>query len=73
MDAAKYADLFASESREHLVAVNEALLALERTPSDVAPVAPLFRAVHSMKGMAATMGFSSVAALAHELETLLDA
>jgi two-component system chemotaxis sensor kinase CheA len=73
VDAAKYADLFASESREHLVAVNEALLALERTPSDVAPVAPLFRAVHSMKGMAATMGFSSVAALAHELETLLDA
>lgn len=73
MDAAKYTDLFASESREHLVAVNEALLALERTPSDAGPIAPLFRAVHSMKGMAATMGFSSVAALAHELETLLDA
>ena len=73
MDAAKYTELFVSESREHLVAVNEALLALERAPSDVAPVAPLFRAVHSMKGMAATMGFAAVAGLAHELETLLDA
>ncbi|MCU0622926.1 MAG: chemotaxis protein CheA [Gemmatimonadaceae bacterium] len=73
MDAAKYTELFLTESREHLVAVNEALLALERAPSDVGPVAPLFRAVHSMKGMAATMGFTAVAALAHELETLLDA
>jgi two-component system, chemotaxis family, sensor kinase CheA len=73
VDARKYADLFVTESREHLVEINAGLLALERAPGDLAPVAALFRAMHSLKGMAATMGFSAVATLAHEAETLLDA
>ncbi|MDX2184461.1 MAG: chemotaxis protein CheA [Gemmatimonadaceae bacterium] len=72
MDPAKYAELFLTESREQLVQINEQLLALERAPEDTSPVAALFRAVHSLKGMSATMGFSAVASLAHELETLMD-
>jgi two-component system chemotaxis sensor kinase CheA len=72
VDPAKYAELFLTESREQLVQINEQLLALERAPEDTTPVAALFRAVHSLKGMAATMGFSAVASLAHELETLMD-
>ena len=32
----------------------------------------IFRAVHTVKGMSATMGFTAVASLSHELETLLD-
>ena len=55
MDLAKYAALFVSESREHLQACNQLLLAWERDPEALAPVDGLFRAVHSLKGMAATI------------------
>ncbi|MBA2685408.1 MAG: chemotaxis protein CheA [Gemmatimonadaceae bacterium] len=72
MDLAKYAALFQSESREQLSTMNEELLALERAPTAAEPVSAVFRAVHSMKGMSATMGYASVTALAHELESLLD-
>ena len=73
MDLAKYAALFVSESREHLQECNQLLLAWERDPEATAPVEGLFRAVHSLKGMAATMGFTPLADLAHRAENLLDA
>jgi two-component system, chemotaxis family, sensor kinase CheA len=72
VDTSRYADLFLTESQEHLSAINHALLDLERAPDSSEPVNALFRAVHTMKGMSATMGYVSVAELAHELETLLD-
>jgi len=72
MDLAKYAALFQSESREQLSTMNEELLALERSPTASEPVDAVFRAVHTMKGMSATMGYATVTALAHELESLLD-
>ena len=87
MDTARYAELFLTESREHLSAINHGLLDLERrarareasaasTDADQealrATVAALFRAVHTVKGMSATMGYTAVAALSHEMETLLD-
>ena len=72
MDPQRYAELFRSESREQLSEVNRALLDLERAPGDVQPVTVLFRAVHTLKGMSATMGYTAVAAFAHELESLLD-
>jgi two-component system chemotaxis sensor kinase CheA len=72
MDLTRYADLFLTESREHLSAMNHLLLALERAPRATEPVAGLFRAVHTVKGMSATMGYGAVTALAHEMESLLD-
>ena len=72
MDLSRYADLFLTESREHLSAMNHLLLALERAPRGSEPVAGLFRAVHTVKGMSATMGYATVTALAHEMESLLD-
>ena len=71
MDTGRYARLFLTESREYLSEINDALLELERGRSDAA-VARLFRAVHTMKGMGAAMGYTSVAEISHELETLLD-
>ncbi len=73
MDLSKYAALFLAESREHLNACNGSLLDWERKPSAVEPVDRLFRAIHTIKGMAATMGYAGVARLAHAGETLLDA
>jgi len=73
MDVSKYAALFLAESREHLNACNGSLLEWERTPASVEPVDRLFRSIHTIKGMAATMGYAAVAQLAHSAENLLDA
>jgi len=72
MDLSQYAELFLAESREHLSACNQLLLDWERTPADPAPVGGLFRAVHTVKGMAATMGYARVTDIAHRTENLLD-
>lgn len=73
MDLAKYAALFVAESREHLRACNQLLIVWEREPAAPEPVEGLFRAIHSIKGMAATMGYAQVADVAHHAESLLDA
>ena len=75
MNNAQYAELFLTESREHVSAINHSLLELERgvAGSDAAAaVSAIFRAVHTIKGMSATMGYAAVAELSHELETVLD-
>jgi two-component system, chemotaxis family, sensor kinase CheA len=72
MDLSKYAALFVTESREHLKACNSSLLAWESEPAAAEPVDRLFRAIHTIKGMAATMGYVSLAQLAHRVENLLD-
>ncbi|MEO7711546.1 MAG: chemotaxis protein CheA, partial [Gemmatimonadaceae bacterium] len=72
MDNAQYAELFVTESREHVSAINHSLLDLERGVGGDEPVGAIFRAVHTIKGMSATMGYTAVASLSHELETLLD-
>jgi len=73
MDVSKYAALFLAESREHLSACNQLLLEWERGPAATEPVGGLFRAIHTLKGMAATMGHDAIAAVAHSTENLLDA
>jgi two-component system chemotaxis sensor kinase CheA len=75
VDTLQYAELFLTESREHVAVINRALLTLEREtsgPAASAAVGEIFRAVHTMKGMSAMMGYAVVAELAHELETVLD-
>ena len=57
MDISKYASLFLAESREHLSTCNLLLLEWEREPTATEPVGGLFRAIHTIKGMAATMGY----------------
>src|SRR6476469_2025626 len=73
MDVSKYAALFLAESREHLSSCNQQLLWWEREPGAAEPVGGLFRSIHTIKGMGATMGFTGVAELAHRMESLLDA
>jgi two-component system chemotaxis sensor kinase CheA len=74
VNTAKYAELFLTEGREYLSTINHALLTLERgaRPAHTEAIATIFRAVHTIKGMSATMGYAAVAELAHEMETLLD-
>ena len=72
MDRSRYADLFRTESREQLSAINRALLSLEQGEAAREPVDAIFRGVHTIKGMSATMGYTGVAEFSHELESLLD-
>lgn len=72
MELSQYGELFLSESREHVSTVNHLLLALESDPGSRQVVEGVFRAVHTIKGMSATMGYRVVADLSHEMENLLD-
>ncbi len=72
LDPQRYAELFRTESREQLSAINRALLLLEEGGDPSEPVSVVFRAVHTIKGMSATMGYHAVAEFSHELESVLD-
>jgi two-component system chemotaxis sensor kinase CheA len=73
VDLARYTALFLSDSRDHIQRCNELILAWERTPGAVAPVAELFRAFHSIKGSSAALSLEPVTAIAHAAEQLLSA
>ncbi|NIR46105.1 MAG: chemotaxis protein CheA [Gemmatimonadetes bacterium] len=68
----KYAELFAAEAREHLAEMSRALVVLESEPGDRDSLDAIFRSVHTIKGMAAAMGYEVAARLAHAIESVLD-
>ncbi|MBD1224569.1 chemotaxis protein CheA [Virgibacillus halodenitrificans] len=72
METSQYIDMFLDESREHLQAVNDNLLHLEKQPDDLSIVNEIFRSAHTLKGMAATMGYEDISALTHKMENVLD-
>ncbi|CAC95932.1 TPA: chemotaxis protein CheW [Listeria innocua] len=65
-------DLFIEEASEHLQALNDNLLQLEKDPTNGQLVSEIFRSAHTFKGMSATMGFQQVADLTHAMENVLD-
>lgn len=72
MDMSQYRGLFLSETREHINNLNQLVVTLEQEPGNRETVDALFREAHSIKGMAATMGYDQTARLSHHLEDLLD-
>jgi two-component system chemotaxis sensor kinase CheA len=72
MDMSQYQGLFISESREHLRFIGELVVALESETADRETIDSLFRSAHSLKGMASSMGYGRVAALAHKMEDFMD-
>lgn len=71
-DLLRYQEVFFAETQEHLQALNDGLLALEQNPGDHDAINLVFRAAHTIKGMAATMGFNTITVLTHHLENVLD-
>jgi two-component system chemotaxis sensor kinase CheA len=65
---AEYIELFLAEARENLETLNTAIVGVEADPTDTANVDVVFRVAHSVKGMAATMGYDHVAHLTHAME-----
>ncbi|WP_369813740.1 Hpt domain-containing protein [Halolactibacillus sp. JCM 19043] len=73
MEMNEYLDVFIEESKEHIQALNDHLLTLEKNPEDVSIVNEIFRSAHTLKGMSATMGYQDLADLTHKMENVLDA
>jgi len=71
VDMTQYLSMFLEESREHLQKLNEALLDLESSPDNKSILDEIFRSAHTLKGMSATMGFSRIAELTHDMENIL--
>ncbi len=72
LDLAQFHDTFFAESSEALDSMENALLKLSAGDADLELINTIFRVAHSIKGGAATFGFTEVAAFTHTLETLLD-
>ena len=70
MDVSQYLEIFIDETREHLQSLNEQILILEREPENVDTINEIFRAAHSLKGMAGTMGYKRMQRLTHDMENV---
>ncbi len=72
MDLTPYLDLFVAEAREHIGAAASLAASADEGAGGEPAVRELFRHVHSVKGMAASMGYPAMSSLAHEAESLMD-
>lgn len=70
MDVSQYLEIFIEETKEHLQSLNEHILILEKEPENDATVNEIFRAAHSLKGMAGTMGYKKMQNLTHYMENV---
>ena len=71
MDTSQYMSMFLEESMDNLQTLNESLLQLEQEPDNIDKLNEIFRVAHTIKGMAATMGFTKMAELTHKMEDVL--
>lgn len=72
LDMAKYRRLFLDESTEHLGEIGHALLSLEKELASVEAIDVVFRMAHSIKSMAASLGYDGIAELAHRMEDRME-
>ncbi len=70
MDVSQYLEIFIDETKEHLQSLNEQLLVLEKEPENEGTINEIFRAAHSLKGMAGTMGYKRMQRLTHDMENV---
>lgn len=70
MDLSQYLEIFIDESNEHLQTLNDQVLILEAEPENEDTINEIFRAAHSLKGMAGTMGFKRMQRLTHDMENV---
>jgi len=71
-DNSRYKDVFLEESDEYLQVLNDGMLRLENDPADKEALGDIFRAAHTLKGMAATMGYETMSNLTHSMESALE-
>jgi len=67
-----YLNVFLEESKENIQELNDLLLELEKDKSNLEIINDIFRVIHTLKGMAGTMEFDTLAKFSHKLENVLD-
>lgn len=67
----EYRDIFIAELEENIKLLSDSLLKLEKKPTELKPLEDVIRAAHTVKGMAATMGFDNLTRLTHTVESKL--
>jgi len=72
IDLSQFYQVFFEEAGENLATMEQMLLSIDLAAADDEELNAIFRCAHSVKGGAATFGFADVAALTHQMETLLD-
>ncbi len=72
MDLAKYRRLFLEEATDHLAEMSRALLVLEKDAGAGEAIETVFRMAHSIKSMAASLDYTSIAELSHRLEDRME-
>ena len=72
IDLSQFYQVFFEEAGENLESMEQMLLSIDLESADDETLNAIFRCAHSVKGGAATFGFKDVAALTHQMETLLD-
>ncbi|MGN0156441.1 MAG: chemotaxis protein CheW [Lachnospiraceae bacterium] len=70
MDVSQYLEIFIDETKEHLQSLNTQILELEQDPENMDTINEIFRAAHSLKGMAGTMGYKRMQTLTHDMENV---
>ncbi len=70
MDVSQYLEIFLDETDEHLQNLNTQILMLEQEPDNMDTINEIFRAAHSLKGMAGTMGYKRMQTLTHDMENV---
>ncbi len=70
MDVSQYLEIFIDESNEHLQTLSDQLIILEKEPDNSDTINEIFRAAHSLKGMAGTMGYKRMQNLTHDMENV---
>ena len=70
MDVSQYLEIFLDETSEHLQNLNDQILVLEQEPENMDTINEIFRAAHSLKGMAGTMGYKRMQTLTHDMENV---
>ena len=70
MDVSQYLEIFIDETKEHVQNLNSQILELEQEPENSDVINEIFRAAHSLKGMAGTMGFKRMQTLTHDMENV---
>lgn len=67
-----YLSVFIEEAKENVQNINESLLFLEKDLNNKEKINEIFRAMHTLKGMAGTLAFDELAKLCHVVENILD-
>lgn len=70
MDVSQYLEIFIDESSEHIQTLSDCIMTLEQEPENKDTINEIFRAAHSLKGMAGTMGFKRMQHLTHDMENV---